>query len=256
MKEINDILVQFDAITLKEMDHVKLMDRTDTKFIFSLNELERILYALKKDYKLLEVEQKKISRYKTLYYDTANFKLYNKHHNKELNRYKIRHRRYVESNAVFLEVKFKNNKGRSIKNRVKKMGNPKELDVQEKLFLEDILSFNPDELISVLWVNYSRLTLVSNTLDERLTIDLNLEFVNGNRSRCFNTLVFAEVKQENKNHSIFIKLMKSLHIPEGSISKYCLGIAVTYDSVKINNFKEKLLTIKKIMKNDFIANNK
>ena len=63
-------------------------------------------------YKCVEIENKRVSQYQTLYYDTKDMKLYNEHHNGHLNRYKIRHRTYVDSNLSFLEVKFKNNKGR------------------------------------------------------------------------------------------------------------------------------------------------
>ena len=41
--------------------------------------------------------------------------------------------------------------------------------------------------------------------------------------------------------------MKKFHIREGSISKYCLGIALTCSGVKKNNFKEKLHTIKHLI---------
>ena len=249
-----DILNKFESITLKEMDTVKLMDRTDTKFTFNRSQFDAVLGDILKEYRVLEIDGKRISRYKTLYYDTVKYNLYTRHHNGELNRYKIRHRSYVESNIGFLEVKFKNNKGRTIKNRIKKIGVPMEWEGDTEAFLIKMLPFEPSTLIPVIWVNYSRLTLVNRTSAERLTIDLDLEFVKDKTTKNLNSLVIAEVKQEKRKASPFLKIMRKYHIREGSISKYCLGIALTCDDVKKNNFKAKILTLKHIIYDDLVAN--
>lgn len=240
-------LEKFDTISLKEMDSVKLMDRTDTKYTFSIKHLADILNEIKEDYKVLVIEGKKLSRYETLYYDTDQLFLYYRHHSGELNRYKIRHRTYVESNVGFLEVKFKNNKGRTIKERIKKRDVPYQWENESSNFLQSKLPFDPKSLIPVLWVNYSRLTLVNKLSAERLTIDLQLEFKKQEKTIKFNNLVIAEVKQEKKKASPFIKLMKKYHIREGSISKYCMGIATSYENVKKNNFKPKLTAIQNLL---------
>ncbi len=166
-------LNQFDPITLEEMDGVKLMDRTDTKFTFNINELPGILEEAKIYYKVLNVEGNRISRYKTLYFDTQDFDLYNEHHSGKLNRYKIRHRTYVESNLGFLEVKFKNNKGRTLKTRIKEVEVP-ELNTGKAFeFLKKMLPFDPLILLPRIWINYSRITLVNKTSAERLTLPVS-----------------------------------------------------------------------------------
>ena len=240
-------LSMFDPITLLEMDGVKLMDRTDTKFIFNRNELETVLNAAKSHYKILEIENNRISRYKTLYFDTENFKLYNEHHAGKLNRYKIRHRTYLESNLGFLEIKFKNNKGRTLKTRIKEITVPDLNSGKAFDFLKKTLPFDPVILMPKLWVNYSRITLVNKTSAERLTLDLNLEFEKDGEVRNLNQLVIAEVKQDSKISSPFISIMKHMHIREGSISKYCFGVASSFSHVKKNNFKRKLLNVTKII---------
>lgn len=226
------------------MDGVKLMNRTDTKYVFSMSQFEAVMNEVMNDYKVLEVEGKRLSRYRTLYYDTPRFDLYNEHHNGKLNRYKIRHRTYVESDLGFLEVKFKNNKGRTIKERIRKKDVPYIWEGESELFLHEKLPFEPSLLQPVIWVNYNRHTLVNKTGAERVTIDLDLEFVKDPVTCSLNTLVIAEVKQEKRSASPFIRAMKKYHIREGSISKYCMGIALTCEGVKKNNFKSKLLTLK------------
>ncbi len=247
MKDEFKILEKFAPISLKKMDGVKLMNRTDTKFTFNFNQFEEILNDISEFYYVLEIDGKRISRYKTLYYDTTKLNLYIKHHNGELNRYKIRHRTYIESNIGFLEVKFKNNKGRTIKDRIKKKDVPEIWEGEAEIFLNKMLPFEPKTLLPVLWVNYSRLTLVNKTDTERLTIDLDLEYVNEGVTKNLSNLVIAEVKQEKRKASPFLKVMKKYHIRQGSISKYCLGIALTCDSVKKNNFKEKIHLIKHLI---------
>lgn len=247
MSELQNILQMYNPISLKEMDSVKLMDRTDIKFTFNQMQLCDILLQLKDDYKVLQIEDKRQSTYKTLYYDTENLGLYLNHHNGHLNRFKIRHRTYVDSNTGYLEVKLKSNKGRTIKDRIKKVITPLSWEKDTAEFLISKLPFNPEVLKPTLWVNYKRITLVSNKLTERVTIDVDLEFVSDSKFHKMDQLVIAEVKQDKKNASVFLNKMKQMHIREGSISKYCLGIALMKPTVKKNNFKEKILSLKHII---------
>lgn len=229
------------------MDGVKLMDRTDTKFTFHIDELPALLQQATQFYRVLDVEGNRISRYKTLYFDTEDFDLYNQHHSGKLNRYKIRHRTYVESNLGFLEVKFKNNKGRTLKTRIKENEVPNLNSGKALAFLEKMLPFSPLELLPKIWINYSRITLVNKTSAERLTLDLNLEFEKDDRRQVLNQLVIAEVKQDSKIASPFVAMMRARHIRQGSISKYCFGVACSFPEVKKNNFKQKLSTVNKII---------
>lgn len=229
------------------MDGVKLMDRTDTKFTFHIDELPALLQQATQFYRVLDVEGNRISRYKTLYFDTEDFDLYNQHHSGKLNRYKIRHRTYVESNLGFLEVKFKNNKGRTLKTRIKENEVPNLNSGKALAFLKKMLPFSPLELLPKIWINYSRITLVNKTSAERLTLDLNLEFEKDDRRQVLNQLVIAEVKQDSKIASPFVAMMRARHIRQGSISKYCFGVACSFPEVKKNNFKQKLSTVNKII---------
>ena len=181
MEELNQILTEFEPITLKEMDSVKLMDRTDTKFIFKFDQLPEFLNQLKNDYRLLDVNGNKISRYESLYFDTKDFGLYHAHHRGKPSRFKVRFRKYVESNLNFFEVKFKTNKGRTIKDRVKQ----KEIDGSIKEKAEELLvnktPLKSANLEAKIWVNYSRITLVNKHSPERavsythLTLPTNRE---------------------------------------------------------------------------------
>lgn len=245
-KDLSSVLCTFDPITLSEMDGVKLLDRTDTKFVFHYHQLPGVLESLSKYYRVLDVNGIKKNRYETLYFDTPEFKLYLDHHNGRINRYKVRYRKYVDSNLVFFEVKFKNSKGRTIKNRIKRKNIHEIVEGKSTGLIYEKTPLNPDVLQSKLWVNYSRITLVNKFSTERLTLDIDLHFKKDGQVIGYDNLVIAEVKQEVMSASPFINVMKLNHIRKGSISKYCFGVISLIDSIKKNNFKTHLLTVNRI----------
>ena len=118
MKEIESILKQFPSISLQEIKDISLSGRYDRKFIFEKPLLKNILNSIAAYYKILETGDTRLNKYETLYYDTPDFELYKSHHNGKLNRYKIRTRKYVDSGICYFEIKSKNNKGQTSKDRL------------------------------------------------------------------------------------------------------------------------------------------
>jgi hypothetical protein len=246
-EKVKEVLMGYEPITLKEMDNVKLMDRTDTKFVFPARELPGILKAVQSYYRSLEVSGTRVSKYETLYYDTHDLRLYQRHHSGKLNRYKVRSRRYVESDLHFFEVKFKNNKGRTIKDRIKTRHIESDLGERSVQLLQEKTNIEPSSLKATIWINYSRITLVNKHSAERLTIDIGLNFRVNDRTADLGNIVIAEVKQDKASSSSpIINVMRERRIKPGSISKYCFGIITMFDQVRKNNFKEKVRGIKKI----------
>ena len=254
MKKIEDILNSFSVINLTETEGTQLMDRKDTKFTFNTDLLPEILKEIRSNYHCLQIETKKRGNYQNLYYDTADLKLYTQHHNGKLNRYKIRHRTYVDTNEGYLEIKFKNNKGRTLKKRMPGKIPEAAFENEAHNFLAGELPFDPILLKPIVTVNYSRITLINKTSPERLTIDLNIQFKKGNDTVNLDKLVIAEVKQERTGPSQFLNLMRKLHIREVSVSKYCFAVVFTCKGVKKNNFKEKLLALRPVINYDTITN--
>jgi VTC domain len=246
LNEFEHILNQLQVITLSEMDSVKLMDRTDTKFVFNQQHLVSLLNNLAPYYRVLEVNGNRISKYESLYFDTPDFDLYKKHHQGKLNRYKIRFRKYVESDLHYFEVKFKNNKGRTIKDRVKQKLIDGTINDKALSLLSEKTPLSAIGLEPKIWVNYSRITLVNKNSPERVTLDLGLHFKTDDKTKHIQNIVIAEVKQNKSIASPFIKLMRQMHIREGSISKYCFGIIHIFEQIKHNNFKPKLSQLNKI----------
>jgi len=240
-----NIVQRFETIGLEQMEGVKLMNRTDTKFVFNLDLLPKILDQISPFYFVVEIDGLQLCKYENQYYDTKHLDLYLQHHAGKLNRYKIRHRVYRQSSIGYLEIKFKNNKGRTIKTRTTCNTPPSGWTKELETFLKKNQPYSAEDLKPSLQIEFSRITLVSKTNKERVTIDLQLRFINKQLIKQFNQLVIAEVKQERRVVSTFIKTMQQHQVCEGAISKYCLGIAETGLSRKKNNFKELLLKINK-----------
>jgi hypothetical protein len=83
-------LQQYAPISLSKMGRVALLNRTDTKYVLSLATLQRIMPQLTEVYAALVVQGKRASHYRTLYFDSADFGLYHRHHAGMLDRYKVR----------------------------------------------------------------------------------------------------------------------------------------------------------------------
>ena len=75
LSQIEDKLQLFDTITLAEMEKVKLMNRVDTKFLVTTEQLMDILDRIHDRYFVQFNEGRRIADYNTLYYDTPDLKM-------------------------------------------------------------------------------------------------------------------------------------------------------------------------------------
>ena len=243
---INECLEKFKAVSLSDIKSVSLMDRVDVKFVFRRLKLSQLLEELANFYNVLEVDGVKIQSYKSLYYDTIDKGFFIAHHNNRVNRNKVRFREYVGSGLVFLEVKLKNNKGKTIKNRIKVDTIPDSLSNEHQNYIRKIIGKDL-VLTSQQWVNFDRITFVDKMNTERLTIDLNLTFSNQINSGSFEQIIVAEIKKERSgNSSKFARLAKKMHILPVRLSKYCMSMIYLDPNIKQNRCKEKLLLINKL----------
>ena len=239
-------LNKFETITLSEMDDVKLMSRTDTKFVFNFSRLPEFLEKLSPFYKVLLIDGNLIHDYKSLYFDTEDRKFYIEHHNRRVNRNKIRFREYVGSGLTFLEIKLKNNKGKTIKKRIKVDSISEEITEQQQKYIDKIVGY-PIEVSAKQWINFSRVTFVHKTQKERLTMDVNLTFNNKKDEGDLKNIVIAEVKQERMSRSSdFMRVAKEMSILPMRLSKYCMSTLSLNPKLKKNRFKEKSLFINKL----------
>lgn len=249
--QIENLIQSFDPIALTDLDKVKLLDRQDTKYTIHIKLLNTILQKVKPYYFALNISSKQLMEYETLYFDTPNFEMYTKHHNGQLNRYKVRYRRYVDSNQSFLEIKFKNNKKRTIKTRLFDTTNYPNISAAGAEFIKENTPFEAPQLAPNVWVLYKRMTLVSKDLTERVTIDIDLVFKDydqANKNTYWDNIAIIEIKQDRTSRtSKMLQLLRNEKIPAVGISKYCIGTVFTKNEVKKNAFKPNLILIEKLL---------
>ncbi|MFZ1686709.1 MAG: polyphosphate polymerase domain-containing protein [Flavobacteriales bacterium] len=240
MRSTQDILATYDPITLAEMDGVQLLDRTDTKFVFSEGDLANVLERIAPHYRCLEVDGVRGTSYRSLYFDSADDRSYFDHHNGRTFRSKVRFREYVGSGLCYMEVKRKTGRGRTDKTRRKVTAIPTELDAAQTAYAEEKSGMTgPFE--AKLWNHFTRYTLVGRTRPERLTIDVSLRFSDAGSDRSLDGICIAELKQERVDRSSpFAEAMRALGNRPSGMSKYCIGSVLLRADLKHNTFKEVL----------------
>lgn len=238
-------------ISLEEMDSVKLLNRIDSKYLTNESTLAEILDdARAAGYRALEISGSKITPYTSVYYDTPQLKTFLDHHNKRLTRQKVRTRVYVNSGETFLEIKRKNNHGRTKKKRIA-IESGELLDFSRNAdataYLAKHSVFTAEQLSVVLSTEFWRITLVNPARTERLTIDscLNFEnYRNGHRAG-LKDAVIIELKQDGRADSQMKGILLDHRVKPVRVSKYCVAVTLTDSAVKHNRFKAKIRAIEK-----------
>jgi len=246
-KSAKEIVLSMEPISLSEMDSVKLLNRTDTKYVFESSKIPLLLADAQNKYRVLHVEGNPFQDYRTMYYDTADKLMYHIHQTGRANRYKIRYRTYMSSGVSFLETKFKNNKGVTYKKRIP-FDNVEGLGGADD-FLREITPFKASELLPTSLVEYTRVTLVNLEDGERVTIDMNLQVTNQETHEKIDLshVCIIELKREkSKNVSLMGSILRKHRIFQNGMSKYSIGTAAIHNDIRLNRFKKKLRYLDKL----------
>ncbi|MCI1683874.1 MAG: polyphosphate polymerase domain-containing protein [Bacteroides sp.] len=246
-EEIIDTLNSFHPIGLDKMGSIKLMNRVDTKYILSWDTLTVVLQLAMPDYRVQEVMGERDIAYRTIYLDTLDKAMYRAHQNGRAVREKIRVRTYVSSSLTFLEVKNKDNKGRTDKKRIRVSDLGSLSDEGGDQFLSSNAWYRLPQLAPQIENSFRRITLVNNAMTERLTIDTEICFQNliNKKTTSLPHIVVMELKQDGHAYSPISEILHALHVRPGSFSKYCMGCALTDNALKQNRFKPKIHKLSK-----------
>lgn len=242
------LLATFSPITLAEMASIRLMNRLDTKYLLTTADLCRFLELASTDYLVQQIDGLREADYHTVYLDTPLQDMYYAHERGRSVREKIRVRTYVGSRLSFLEVKHKNNKGRTDKRRIR-IGSLRTLRTDGGA---DFLRLNAwyalEQLSPQLENRFRRITLVNRARTERLTIDCDICFTNLNthRTASLTNLAVVELKRDGRVPSPVRAILRAMHIAPSSFSKYCMGCALTDNSLRQNRFKQRLRRITRL----------
>jgi len=167
-------------VRLEELvEHASLMHRTDRKYIVPLVTVRALVADLAHTHRVLEIEDRFHTTYRTLYFDTLSFAAARSHVQKRRRRWKVRSRLYVEDVLCRIEVKTKDNRGETQK--FMGISDPARygyLDGDEADFVAFHLASHPevltDDLVPTAEVFYTRVTLADISAGTRVTIDWKL----------------------------------------------------------------------------------
>lgn len=223
--QISQALSRFQQADGALVGKRKLLKRTDSKFLMSEGEIDSLLTRLRPTYAVLRANGAPLARYRTLYFDTLDYRCFHDHRRGRRPRFKARIRHYDDRALSYLEVKTKGGANVTSKARLSRVFCDDVLSAKDKVFLSKETSVAGDELHPTLWTNFSRLTLLSLHDPERVTIDLNLRFVSGDHAVAMTGVAIVEVKQAAYClRTSVMRELKSRRIRPASASKYCAAL--------------------------------
>ena len=250
-RHLVELLGQLPPISLDEMKGIKLMNRIDKKYLATIGQLQQLLVMAQGKYMVQQIEGMRYSRYHTVYLDTPDEEMYTMHHNGRLVRQKVRVRTYLDSGDTFLEVKNKNNHGRTKKKRITVRGLHTLHEDDGNMLLAKYSKYLLDDLVPKVENRFERITLVNMGRTERLTIDCHVKFHHWETDvhDTFDRLVIIELKRDGNVYSPVKDMLRQLRIKPSGFSKYCIGSALTKPTLKRNRFKPRFVKISKLLNN-------
>lgn len=248
-EQFNIQLAQMQPITLEQMGSIRLMNRIDKKYVTNINMLLKLLNLCKEDYFVQEINGVRICPYHTVYFDTEDHKFYFDHQYGHCPRRKVRVRTYVQTGMSFLEVKKKNNHGRTKKTRIPIDSELATYSESTDSFLKEACGLAMSDMHRVVENRFQRITLVNKAKTERLTMDFQIRFHNFETDfRCdTGDLAVIELKRDGLAYSPVKEMLRELRIKENGFSKYCIGTVLTNPYIKQNRFKKKMVKFRKCL---------
>ena len=252
---ILDHISNFDTINLEQLNATaSFLDRIEAKFVLNLSQLPAVIEDFKQHFYILEIAWTKLFSYDSVYMDTKDYKFYNQHQDKQKTRTKIRTRLYEDSNLAFFE--FKQRSGKTTRKFRYEYGaqNHWKLNKEAKSFFNWVYqsmygSTLKEPISPAIWTQYKRLTFVSKTTAERVTIDLNVVLRDLRQKKKkkheLENLVIIESKSMSTDCLSHRILAKHL-IPQAACSKYCLWVYYMGHAENFSTFEKTINTAEKI----------
>ncbi|HWV50788.1 MAG TPA: polyphosphate polymerase domain-containing protein [Microbacterium sp.] len=229
------LLRRLPAVSLGELEQTAaLMQRVDRKYLVPLPALEDALARISDDCRALEINGLRTFRYRSVYLDSADFRLYRQHIQGRRRRFKVRTRTYIDSGGCHLEVKSKGPRGETLKERIPHAQDATDLPEASRTFVSSIIGMDAAALVPVVQTDYRRSTLVYG--DHRITLDTDLLFRAGGRRARGPAEVLVETKSTGRE-SAFDRMLVHHGIRPHRVSKYCLAASLLYPHLPDNDFR-------------------
>jgi len=237
------LLDPYDAVSLEEVQaDAALSTRVDHKYVVDWATFEAVSTALAGTHRALEIDGRRSFAYETVYFDSPTLGAYRAHMQQRRRRYKVRSRRYVDSAVQYFEVKLKGARGETVKHQLPcRLEDHGHVSAAARAFLSERLaeaypSMGVPELGPTIHTNYNRMTLAHD--EERLTADFNLSFSDGISDIPGLSPEYLIVESKSV-HGLATadRELRRLGIRPLSCSKYCVGMGLLRDDVKVNELR-------------------
>jgi hypothetical protein len=248
LSEYQPDLTQFGSLSLDELNgRAALLDRMENKYLLRSEAFSEVLADLHGAFDVLVIDDRRIFSYETIYFDTADFQSYHQHLQGKRRRFKIRTRRYVESDLYYFEVKLKGVRGRTVKKRMSiSLEQHGRVTPEGTRFIRDTFASVYGERFEApyfprLAMLYRRLALVGIETPERVTVDFGFNFAGAGDARAAAPadLVIVEAKSE-RGYGAADRVMREHRVRGGSCNKYCVGLNLVRPHLRYNGFKRTL----------------
>lgn len=180
----------FASVDLAVLDErARLMQRINRKYVLDGGQLPAFMRAMQPHFDALEIDGSRRFEYSNVYLDSPRLATFVAHNQGRRKRFKLRFRRYCDSDEQFFEVKIKGFRGETVKYRMPVESSACHCGILSPE-LTDFLNASLDRhdyrrpvgrMRPVIEVRYRRMTLVDRHEPVRVTIDSDVTFAAGER---------------------------------------------------------------------------
>jgi hypothetical protein len=255
-------LEDLGTIDLAELNaRAELQTRIDRKYILPAGALGAVLRALPADTRVLEHLEERAPRYLSHYFDTPDLQSFLGAARGRRRRFKVRARRYVDSDVAFLEVKTRGGRALTVKDRVAVTDpDARHLDPEGTAYAEGVLTEAgiagaaaiAPHLRRELTTRYRRVTLLlpAHARDasaaggrdaSRVTIDIDLGWVDAASGQTLHLpdAVIIETKS-GRSAGAADRALWAHGIRPATLSKYGTGLAALRADLPANKWRRVL----------------
>jgi hypothetical protein len=234
----------FESISLSELNAAaELQTRQDRKYIVPVALLATLAPEIASDTRVLRTNGVAKFAYESHYFDTPERASYLAAVRQRPHGYKVRTRSYLDSDTCLLEVKTRNGRGETVKNRMEyAFADRLVLTEQGRSFVRNFAEVGSDaeDLEPVLQTNYQRTTLVLGNEPVRATVDVGLLFTDPlGGTVALRDYAVVETKTLGSHSAIDRLLWHHGHRPE-TFSKFGIGLAVLHPELPANRWNRVL----------------
>lgn len=231
MPELDELLDQYDGISLEEMDRrAALLRRVDNKYAVPKPAFGELTGRLSADHQVLEIEDRRAFAYSTTYFDTPELRCFVDHVEDRVPRFKARSRFYEDTGTCAFEVKLKRSEDETDKRQIDYAPEDRGRLTEAardcvRSALEGAGLEAPDELAPTLTTSFTRVTFVMDDGSERLTCDLGVRLSAPRGAVAMRPdLVLVETKSES-GEGRADRHLTAMGFRPISLSKYRVGMS-------------------------------